>query len=180
MEHVTATTSTWQGGHDWNMGVFRDIHFHRKYKQLFFFILRGQLAYAVTVSGSGRIIFKAVERLQFLIRAELLFLIYSFCPRGLSCLHFVIRKGILNHCERSKAWNSTHHGRYVFQTTYTDRHTHARTHTRTHTHTHTCTCTCASFVFFCCVVPLVVGWGGVECAVVWCGVNGAKVADQIV
>ena len=37
-----------------------------------FFFGGGQLAYAVTVSGVGRF-FKAVERLQFLTRAELLF-----------------------------------------------------------------------------------------------------------
>ena len=46
------------------------IHFHRKLMQSFF--LDG-LIYAVSVSGAGRIIFKAVERLQFLTRAELLF-----------------------------------------------------------------------------------------------------------
>ena len=32
-----------------------------------------EVVYAVTVSGAGRSIFKAVERLQFLTRAELLY-----------------------------------------------------------------------------------------------------------
>ena len=47
---------------------------------------------------------------------------------------------------------------------------------RTHTCTHAYTCTCVSLFFFCCVVPLVVGWGwvgwsgvcrGGVCGVVW-------------
>ena len=67
-------------------------------------------------------------KLQFLAPVELIFkqlkwnyhflkfTVFPLC--GLSCLHLVIRKGIFNHCGRSKAWNSTHHGRYVFQTTF--------------------------------------------------------------
>ena len=29
-----------------------------------------------------------------------------------------IKKGTFNHCGRSKAWNSTHHGMYVFKTAF--------------------------------------------------------------
>ena len=54
--------------------------------QLFFF--EGELAYAVTVSGACRIIFKAVEGLQFMTRAELFFLYTVSPPCGLSCQHF--------------------------------------------------------------------------------------------
>ena len=62
--------------------------------------------------------FKAVERLQFLTRVDFFFKIYSFFARGVSCLHFFTKKGTFNHCGRSEAWKSTHHGRYVFQTAF--------------------------------------------------------------
>ena len=58
--------------------------------------------------------FKAVEGLQFLTLAELFFLIYSFAAVRFVMSTLFIKKGTLNHCGRSKAWNSTHHGRYVF------------------------------------------------------------------
>ena len=84
-----------------------------------------------------------------------------------------IKKGTFNHCGRSNVWNSTHHGRYVFQTTYT------------HAHTRTCTCACVSLFLLCGAVGGGVARGGVGlgvrwCRVVVCGVNGAKVAEQIV
>ena len=84
----------------------------------------------------------------------------------------------------SKAWNSTHHGSYVFQTAFffffkrneqkndTDMYMNTDMYIcNTHTDTCTCACTCVS-LFFCCVVPchvvcresLLVGWLGV----VWC------------
>ena len=36
--------------------------------------------------------FKAVERLQFLTRVEFFLKIYSFFARGVSCLHFLLRR----------------------------------------------------------------------------------------
>ena len=79
-----------------------------------FFLEGVKLAYAVTVSGAGRIIFQAVERLQFLTRVELLFfMIYSF-PVVPFVMSTLIKKESFNHCGRSETWNSTHHGRYVF------------------------------------------------------------------
>ena len=80
----------------------------------------------------------------------------QFCARGLSRPHFVIRKGIFNHCGRSKAWNSTHHGRYVFQTSFFVRnnlHLHIHTHIhfqKKYIYIHVRVRVC---VFFCCVVP---------------------------
>ena len=47
-----------------------------------FFSRSGLLAYAVAVSGARRIIFQAVERLQFLTRAELLFFDLQFLSPG--------------------------------------------------------------------------------------------------
>ena len=42
-------------------------------------------------------------------------MIYSFL-RCLVChVYTCIKNETFNHCGRSKAWNSTHHGRYVFQ-----------------------------------------------------------------
>ena len=57
-----------------------DIHFHRKHKQCFFFKKknwRGFISVSVTVSGARRIIVQAVERLQFLTRAEVIFFWYT-------------------------------------------------------------------------------------------------------
>ena len=70
--------------------------------------------------------------------------------------------------EGQKAWNSTHHGRYVFREKYfytihihIHVHLHVHIHIQIHVHIHlrerVCLC------FFCCVVPSVVRWG-----VVWC------------
>ena len=58
---------------DWCSWYSIGLHFHRKLKQFFFLEEEVLFAYAVTVSGAGRIIFKAVERLQFLTWVELLF-----------------------------------------------------------------------------------------------------------
>ena len=114
-----------------------------------------------------------------------IFLIYSFAAVRFVMSTLFIKKGTFNHCGRSNVWNSTHHGRYVFQTTHTHTRTRTHTHTYTHTYTHTCTCTCVSLFFF--VVWCRWEWGGVGlglgvrwCGVVVCGVNGAKVAEQIV
>ena len=65
-------------------------------------------------------------------------------------------------------------------------HVHIHIHIHVHIHVRVNVCLC----FFCCVVPCHVvcraslgglgGLGVVGCGVVWCGVNGAKVAEQIV
>ena len=73
----------------------------------------------------------------------------------------------------------------MFQTTYTDTDTHTRTHTRTHTCTHAYKCTCVSLFFFLLFGAVGGGvgwveWSGVCRGVVWCGVSGAKVTEQIV
>ena len=106
--------------------------------------------------------FKQLNGLQFLTRVELLlFLICSFPSRGLSRPHFVTMKGTFNHCGRSKAWNSTHLGRYVFQTAFfvrnmdTDMCIFTHTNMYTYTYKNTCTCTCAC--------TQLGGWA-------WCGV----------
>ena len=82
------------------------IHFHRKLKQLFFLFWGGQFSYAVTVSGAGRIIFKAVEGLQFLTRAEsIFFYLCSFCRCVVCHVCTCIQNGTFNHCGRSKDSN---------------------------------------------------------------------------
>ena len=58
--------------------------------------------------------FLAVERLQFLTRAELLFFDIQFCRCAVSHVYTFIKTDKFNHFGRSDAWNSTHHGRYVF------------------------------------------------------------------
>ena len=89
-----------------------------------------------------------------------------------------------NHFGRSDAWNSTHHGRYVFQTRffrekylyiYIQIHIHVHLHVhiqiQIHVHLHVRVRVCLCFF----VVWCRWWWSGV-----WCGVNGAKVAEQIV
>ena len=91
-----------------------------------------------------------------------------------------IRKGSFNHFGRAKAWNSTHHGRYVFQTSFFFREKYIYIFTYTYIFKYMfiymCVYVCV-FVFFllCGAVDGGMGWCGV-----WCGVNGAKVAEQIV
>ena len=117
--------------------------------------------------------FLAVERLQFLTRAELLFFyLMLFCARGLSRPHFVIRMGTFNHCGRSKAWNGTHHGRYVFQTVFLLRNMNTNMYTYTYINkyifscacTYACACTCVCHCIFLLCVPChvvcraLVGW----------------------
>ena len=101
-----------------------------------------------------------------------------------------IKKGPFNHCGRSKAWNSIHHGRYVFQTAFfffvrnmnTDMCIYTYTYIYKYMFLYMCVyiCMCVYvcvLMFFCCVVPchfacralLVVGWLGgwvVGCVVV--------------
>ena len=80
-----------------------------------------------------------------------------------------IKNGTFNHCGRSNAWNSTHHGRYVFQTAFffvrnmnTDMCIYTYTYTIMYTYIHKNTCTKTS------AITRLSGWlcGGV----VWCGV----------
>ena len=83
------------------------------------FSLGGKLACAVTVSGAGRIIFKAVERLQVFDPGGIIVIFDLQFSRCVVChVCICIKNGTFNHCGRSKAWNSTHHGRYVFQTAF--------------------------------------------------------------
>ena len=118
----------------------------------------------------------------------------QFCARGLSRPHFVIRMGTFNHCGRSKAWNSTHHGRYVFQAVffvekYEHQHVHIHVHIRLHVHVQTHVyvhvrvhmhvrvrvCLCVFFGCVCrvmsCAARWLVGWlGGVvlsTCLLSW-------------
>ena len=116
---------------------------------------------------------------------ELIFFDIQFCALGLSRPHFVIMKGTFNHCGRSKAWNSTHHGRYVFQTVFflrnvnTDMYRHRYTYTHllipihVHIHVRVRVCLCVFFVVWCRVMSCAAcRWLGglVWCGVVWCGV----------
>ena len=93
---------------------------------------------------------------------------------------------MFNHCGRSKAWNSTHHGRYVFQTRffrekyiyiyiyiyihYIHIHIHVYIHIQIHAHIHVRVRVCLfDFDVWCRVMSCaarrwVVGWLGV----VWC------------
>ena len=100
----------------------------------------------------------------------------QFCARGLSRPHFVIRMGTFNHCGRSKASNSAHHGRYVFQTVFLLRHLNTNMYTNTYIYiymyifmcVYKCMCVyvCVSLCFYCCVCRVMcralVGWLGVE------------------
>ena len=57
----------------------------------------------------------------------------------MSALFF--RKGTFNHCGRSKAWNSTHHGWYVFQTRFFRENYYIYIYTYTYSYTYTYTYT---------------------------------------
>ena len=95
-----------------------DIPFHRKLKQVFFFY-SGRLISICSYSFWRRSnYFSAVEGLQFLTRAELFFLIYSFRAVRFVTSALIKTDKFFNHFGRSDAWNSTHHGRYVFQTRF--------------------------------------------------------------
>ena len=97
------------------------------------------------------------------------------------------KKGTFNHCGRSKAWNSTHHGRYVFFVIYIYTYTYTYIYKYIYKYMYmymcvcVCVCVCLFFLLFgavSCRVPRVVGCRLV--GLVGCGVNGAKVAEQIV
>ena len=145
---------------------------HRKYKQLFFFIQERRLIFLCSYSfwRWSNYFFKAVEGLQFLTRAEsIFFYLCSFSRRAVCHVCTCIQNGTFNHCGRSKAWNSTHYGRYVFFVRFI--HTYIYTYIYTYTYTYispkkkTCTKTCAC--------ARLGGWlcgRVVWCGVVWCGV----------
>ena len=81
-------------------------HVNPKLMQSFFVLAsnsRMQLQFLAPVEY-----FSAVKELQFLQFSRAWFV--------MSALFF--KKGTLDHCRRSKAWNSTHHGRYPFQTAF--------------------------------------------------------------
>ena len=77
---------------------------------------------------------------------------------------FFIKKGTFNHCGRSKAWNSTHHGRYEFQTVFLLRNMNTNMYTDTviykYMYKNTCTSSCAC--------TLLGGWLCGVCSAVCC------------
>ena len=82
-----------------------------------FFIWRGLISLcSYSFWRRSNFFFLAVEGLQFLTRPEIFFFDFQFSCFVLCHVCICIRNGTFNHCGRSKAWNSTHHGRYVFQT----------------------------------------------------------------
>ena len=94
---------------------------------------------------------------------------------------FFIKKGTFNHCGRSNDSNSTHHGRSCSRLRIQIQ---ILIHVHIHVHMHIRVRVCLCFFFLLCgaVGGGVgwVGWSGVCRGVVWCGVSGAKVAEQIV
>ena len=91
-----------------------------------------------------------------------------------------------NHFGRSDAWNSTHHGRYVFQTRFfREKYLYIYIYIYKYTYTYTYTYTYKykyMYIYMCVYVCLCffVVWCRWWWSGVWCGVNGAKVAEQIV
>ena len=84
------------------------IHFHRKLMQSFFLVEGRGLISSCSYSFWRRSnYFLAVERLQFLTRAELLLLYMQFCVRGLSRPRYVIKEETFNHCGRSNMYMNT-------------------------------------------------------------------------
>ena len=67
--------------------------------------------------------FKQLNGCSFLTQAEFLFFDIQFSRRAVCHVYTFIKNGTFNHCGRSKAWNSTHHGRntdmYIYARTYT-------------------------------------------------------------
>ena len=123
-------------------------------------------------------------QLQFLTRAELiLFIIYSFSRCAVCHVYTFIKNGTFRRCGRSKAWNNTHHGRYVFQTRFFREkyfyiyictcthihihvHLHVHIHIQKHAHIHVRVRVCLCFFLLCGAVGGGVRWGGVGCGVV--------------
>ena len=63
--------------------------------------------------------FKQLKGYSFLIRAESIFFIYAVFSAVWSVMStFFVKTDKFNHFGRSDACNSTHHGRYVFQTAF--------------------------------------------------------------
>ena len=94
-----------------------EVPFHRKYKQLFCFILEGvnkrmQLHFLASVE----IFLKQLNGYSFWPGRYYCFVDIQFSCFVLCHVCICIRNGTFDHCGRSKAWNTTHHGRYVFQT----------------------------------------------------------------
>ena len=57
--------------------------------------------------------------MQFSTRVESFFHDFKCFSRCVVChVYTCIKNGTFNHCGRSKAWNSTHHGWYVFQSVF--------------------------------------------------------------
>ena len=73
---------------------------------------------AVVFFYSGGVNF--LMQLQFLAPVGGIIIIYDFqfCSCAVSHVYTFIKTDKFNHFGRSDAWNSTHHGRYVFKTAF--------------------------------------------------------------
>ena len=162
--------------------------------QSFFFFWRGSLAYAVTVSGAGRIIFKQLNGCSFWPgRNYYYYFIYTVLRAVWDPSTLLVGRQLSIIVEGQRAWNSTYHGRCVFLTAvfrekyehrHVQRHIHMHIHIHVHIHTHAYTytytymcvymymCVYVSLCFFCCMSRaargLVVGCGGWRCVVFCC------------
>ena len=89
-------------------------------RRFFFFLVRRLVCLCSYSFWCGSVFFKKkqLNGCSFWPGRNYYFLFVQFCARGLSRPHFVTGKGTFNHCGRSRAWNSTHHGRYVFLTAF--------------------------------------------------------------
>ena len=133
---------------------------------------RGGLISICSYLAPVELFFKQLKGLQFSTRAELLFFYDLQFSRCVVChVYTFIKNGTFNHCGRSNAWNSTHHGRYVFQTAFffvrnmtTDMCTYTYTYTIFYTYIYKNTCAKNKCDYAVECVGCVVGW----CGVVWC------------
>ena len=211
VEHVTVWVvhidhwRTWTStkGRQWNRPRY-EIPGTRSYREMYpstgnlcsqFFLFSSLISLCSYSFCAGQILFLLSLMVAVFDPSGKVFLQFSRVWFVMSTLF--IKKRTFNHCGRSKAWNSTHHGRYVFQTAFfswemsktvtatctwtptcTSPHTYTHAYTRTHTYECTYSCACVSLCFLLCgavscrVLRLVVGWlgGVVWCGVVWCGV----------
>ena len=131
-------------------------------------------------------LFLAVERLQFLTRAELLLVYLCSFARVVSRPHFVTGKGTFNQCGRSRAWNSTQSWKVrvpecVLLEKYEHQHVHIHIHIHIHIQIHVCfmcvyiymcvyVCVFVFFVVWCRVMSCAARRWVVGCGVVWGGV----------
>ena len=88
-------------------------------------------------------------------------MIYSFSRCAVCHVYTFIKNGTFRHCGRSNVWNSTHHGRYVFQTVFLEKYEHRRVHIHIHNYVHI-HLQKYMYIYMC---VYAVGW-----LVVWCGV----------